>query len=106
MSQEHRLVVTVLDITVIKGETAHSEERAMKNTTRILEAISAATEPVTLNTLKNDLGMSPGIISGSLASLIKSGRLERQQLTAEFGRKNIWGYVAKNAQKGVESSVE
>jgi len=78
----------------------------MKNTTRILEAISAATEPVTLNTLKNDLGMSPGIISGSLASLMKSGRLERQQLTVEFGRKNIWGYVAKNAQKGVESSVE
>jgi hypothetical protein len=106
MSQENRLVVTVLDITVIKAGTAHSEERPMKNTTRILEAISAATEPVTLNTLKNDLGMSPGIISGSLASLIKSGRLERQQLTAEFGRKNIWGYVAKNAQKGVESSVE
>lgn len=93
------MVVTVLDTTVIKG-------KKMKNTTRILEAISAATEPVTLNTLKNDLGMSPGIISGSLASLMKSGRLERQQLTAEFGRKNIWGYVAKNAQKGVESSVE
>lgn len=94
-----RMVVTVLDTTVIKG-------KKMKNTTRILETISAATEPVTLNTLKNDLGMSPGIISGSLASLMKSGRLERQQLTAEFGRKNIWGYVAKNAQKGVESSVE
>jgi hypothetical protein len=50
--------------------------------------------------------MSPGIISGSLASLMKSGRLERQQLIAEFGRKNIWGYVAKTKQKGVESSVE
>jgi hypothetical protein len=50
--------------------------------------------------------MSPGIISGSLASLMKSGRLERQQLIAEFGRKNIWGYVAKTQQKGVESSVE
>ena len=94
-----RMVVTVLDTTVIKG-------KKMKNTTRILEAISAATEPVTLNTLKNDLAMSPGIISGSLASLMKSGRLERQQLTAEFGRKNIWGYVAKTQQKGVESSVE
>jgi hypothetical protein len=94
-----RMVVTVLDTTVIKG-------KKMKNTTRILEAISASTEPVTLNTLKNDLGMSPGIISGSLASLMKSGRLERQQLTAEFGRKNIWGYVAKTQQKGVESSVE
>lgn len=86
------MVVTVLDTIVIKG-------KKMKNTTRILEAISAATEPVTLNTLKNDLGMSPGIISGSLASLIKSGRLERRQLTAEFGRKNIWGYVAKSQQK-------
>jgi predicted transcriptional regulator len=102
MSQENRLVVTVLDITVIKAGTAHSEERAMKNTTRILEAISAATEPVTLNTLKNDLGMSPGIISGSLASLMKSGRLERQQLTAEFGRKNIWGYVPKTIAKTSE----
>jgi DNA-binding HxlR family transcriptional regulator len=92
MSQARKMVVTVLDTIVIKG-------KKMKNTTRILEAISAATEPVTLNTLKNDLGMSPGIISGSLASLMKSGRLERQQLTAEFGRKNIWGYVAKTQQK-------
>jgi predicted transcriptional regulator len=91
--------LAVLDITVIKG-------KRMKNTTRILDAISAATEPVTLNTLKNDLGMTAGIISGSLASLMKSGRLERQQLTSEVGRKNIWGYVAKTQQKGVESVVE
>jgi len=68
MSQARKMVVTVLDTIVIKG-------KKMKNTTRILEAISAATEPVTLNTLKNDLGMSPGIISGSLASLMKSGML-------------------------------
>ena len=99
MSQEHRLVVTVLDITVIKGETAHSEERAMKHTTRILEAISAATEPVTFNTLKAQLEMPPGIISGSLASLMKAGRLERKLLTSKRGRKNIWGYVAKSQQK-------
>ena len=99
MSLESQLVVSVLDISVIKGETAHSEERAMKHTTRILEAISAATEPVTFNTLKAQLEMPPGIISGSLASLIKSGRLERRQLTAQFGRKNIWGYVAKSQQK-------
>ena len=92
MSQARKMVVTVLDTIVIKG-------KKMKNTTRILEAISAATEPVTLNTLKNDLGMSPGIISGSLASLMKSGRLERQQLTSKRGRKNIWGYVAKTQQK-------
>jgi hypothetical protein len=95
MSQARKMVVTVLDTIVIKG-------KKMKNTTRILEAISAATEPVTLNTLKNDLGMSPGIISGSLASLMKSGRLERQQLTAEFGRKNIWGYVPKTIAKTSE----
>ena len=99
MSQEHRLVVTVLDISVIKGETAHSEERAMKHTTRILEAISAATEPVTFNTLKAQLEMPPGIISGSLASLMKAGRLERKLLTSKRGRKNIWGYVAKSQQK-------
>jgi DNA-binding HxlR family transcriptional regulator len=95
MSQARKMVVTVLDTIVIKG-------KKMKNTTRILEAISAATEPVPLNTLKNDLGMSPGIISGSLASLMKSGRLERQQLTAEFGRKNIWGYVPKTIAKTSE----
>jgi len=99
MSLESQLVVSVLDISVIKGETAHSEERAMKHTTRILEAISAATEPVTFNTLKAQLEMPPGIISGSLASLIKSGRLERRQLTAQFGRKNIWGYVPKTVEK-------
>ena len=95
MSQARKMVVTVLDTIVIKG-------KKMKNTTRILEAISAATEPVTLNTLKNDLGMSPGIISGSLASLMKSGRLERQHIKAEFGRKNICGYVSKNQKKVVE----
>ena len=99
MSQENRLVVTVLDIIVIRGETARLKERPMKHTTRILEAISAATEPVTFNTLKAQLEMPPGIISGSLASLLKSGRLDRQQLTSEFGRKNIWGYVAKSQQK-------
>ncbi len=63
-------------------------------------------EPVTFNTLKAQLEMPPGIISGSLASLMKSGRLERQLLTAEFGRKNIFGYVAKSQQKGVESNLE
>ena len=93
------MVVTVLDTIVIKG-------KKMKNTTRILEAISAATEPVTFNTLKAQLEMPPGIISGSLASLMKSGRLERKLLTSKRGRKNIWGYVAKTQQKGVESSVE
>ena len=99
MSLENRLVVTVWDIIVIKGETVRLKERAMKHTTRILEAISAATEPVTFNTLKAQLEMPPGIISGSLASLIKSGRLERRQLTAQFGRKNIWGYVPKTVEK-------
>ena len=99
MSQENRLVVTVLGITVIRARTAHLEERAMKHTTRILEAISAATEPVTFNTLKAQLEMPPGIISGSLASLMKAGRLERKLLTSERGRKNIWGYVAKSQQK-------
>ena len=94
-----RPVVTVLDIIVIRAGTAHLEERAMKHTTRILEAISAATEPVTFNTLKAQLEMPPGIISGSLASLMKAGRLERKLLTAERGRKNIWGYVAKSQQK-------
>jgi predicted HTH transcriptional regulator len=99
MSLENQLVVSVLDIIVIKGETVRLKERAMKHTTRILEAISAATEPVTFNTLKAQLEMPPGIISGSLASLLKSGKLNRQQLTSQRGRKNIWGYVAKSQQK-------
>jgi hypothetical protein len=92
MSQARKMVVTVLDTIVIKG-------KKMKNTTRILEAISSATEPVTFNALKAQLEMPPGIISGSLASLLKSGRLERQLLTAERGRKNIWGYVQKTLEK-------
>ena len=105
MSQENRLVVTVLDITVIKGETAQLGKQ-MKNTTRIYEVIFNSEEPVTLNAIKTALDMKPGICSGSLASLLKSGQIERVQLTAEKGRKNIWGYVAKSQQKGVESSVE
>jgi hypothetical protein len=43
--------------------------------------------------------MKPGICSGSLASLLKSGQIERVQLTAEKGRKNIWGYVPKTVEK-------
>lgn len=78
----------------------------MKNTTRIYEVILNSKEPVTLNAIKTALDMKPGICSGSLASLLKSGQIERVQLTAEKGRKNIWGYVAKAQQKGVESSVE
>jgi predicted transcriptional regulator len=105
MSQENRLVVTVLDITVIKGETAQLG-KPMKNTTRIYEVIFNSEEPATLNAIKTALDMKPGICSGSLASLLKSGQIERVQLTAEKGRKNIWGYVAKSQQKGVESSVE
>jgi predicted transcriptional regulator len=105
MSQENRLVVTVLDTIVIKGETAQLGKQ-MKNTTRIYEVIFNSEEPVTLNAIKTALDMKPGICSGSLASLLKSGQIERVQLTAEKGRKNIWGYVAKAQQKGVESSVE
>jgi predicted transcriptional regulator len=105
MSQESRLVVTVLDTIVMKGETAQLGKQ-MKNTTRIYEVIFNSEEPVTLNAIKTALDMKPGICSGSLASLLKSGQIERVQLTAEKGRKNIWGYVAKAQQKGVESSVE
>ena len=105
MSQESRLVVTVLDTIVMKGATAQLGKQ-MKNTTRIYEVIFNSEKPVTLNAIKTALDMKPGICSGSLASLLKSGQIERVQLTAEKGRKNIWGYVAKAQQKGVESSVE
>jgi predicted transcriptional regulator len=98
MSQENRLVVTVLDTIVMKGATAQLG-KPMKNTTRIYEVVFNSKEPVTLNAIKTALDMKPGICSGSLASLMKSGQIERVQLTAEKGRKNIWGYVPKTVEK-------
>ncbi len=62
----------------------------MKNTTRIYEVIFNSKEPVTLNAIKTALDMKPGICSGSLASLLKSGQIERVQLTAEKHPKGIW----------------
>jgi predicted transcriptional regulator len=72
--------------------------------------VANATEPVTLKQLQDQLDLKPGIVSGSLASLCRAGRLSREKIekTNGNGPKLQWAYktVAITQQNNVESSVE
>ena len=82
----------------------------MKTTDRIFELVSNSTEAVTLKQLQDQLELKPGIVSGSLASLCRAGRLSREKVekTNGNGPKLQWAYktVAIPQQNHVESSVE
>ena len=82
----------------------------MKTTDRIYELVSNSSEAVTLKQLQDQLELKPGIVSGSLASLCRSGRLAREktEVNGANGPKIRWTYktVANTQQNGVESSVE
>lgn len=82
----------------------------MKTTDRIFDIVSQSQEPVTLKQLQDQLEIKPGIVSGSLASLCRSGRLSREKIekTNGNGPKMQWAYktVAQTQQNQVESSVE
>ena len=75
----------------------------MKNTDAIYEFIKNATEPVVMKQLQDALEMKPGILSGSLVSLVKSGRLVREKIERISGNgpKMQWAYktVAETPQK-------
>lgn len=94
-----------------EGVVARLERKAVKNTTRIYDFVSQANEPVTLRQIQVALDMKPGIASGSLASLMASNKLVREQVSraeGSSGRKIQWAYksVANPQQKGVELSSE
>lgn len=74
----------------------------MRTTDRIYEMIAGSTEPVTLKQLQDQLELKPGILSGSLASLVKSGRLMREKVerTNGNGPKMQWAYkILAEAEK-------
>ena len=82
----------------------------MRTTERIYVMVANATEPVTLKQLQDQLELKPGIVSGSLASLCRAGRLSREKVekTNGNGPKLQWAYktVAISQENNVESSVE
>lgn len=81
----------------------------MKTTDRIYDMISKSTEPMTLKQLQDPLDIKPGVLSGSLASLVKSGRLVREKVerTNGNGPKMQWAYTVANSQQNhVESTSD
>ena len=78
-----------------EGVVARLERKAVKNTTRIYDFVSQAQAPVTLKQIQVALEMKPGIASGSLASLMASNKLVREQVSraeGSSGRKIQWAY--------------
>ena len=105
-----QVAVRFLEI-VIRDVIARLEESAMKNTTRIYDFVSQAQAPVTLKQIQVALEMKPGIASGSLASLMASNKVVREQVSraeGSTGRKVQWAYkpVANPQQNAVESISE
>lgn len=93
-AEKHQVAVRFLEI-VIRDVIARLEESAMKNTTRIYDFVSQANGPVTLKQIQVALDMKPGIASGSLASLMASNKLVREQVSraeGSTGRKIQWAY--------------
>ena len=93
-AETRQVAVRFLEI-VIRDVIARLEESAMKNTTRIYDFVSQAQAPVTLKQIQVALEMKPGIASGSLASLMASNKVVREQVSraeGSTGRKVQWAY--------------
>lgn len=69
----------------------------MRTTDRIYELVLASTEPMTLKEIQDKLEITGGIVSGSLASLCRHGRLsrEKREVTNGNGPKMRWVYWVK-----------
>lgn len=96
-------VAPVLDLIVDKGVIAQIERKHMKNTEKIIAFIESQTDPVTLKQIQDATELPPGIISGTLVSLCKSGRLVREKIERQsnVGPKKPWAYkiVVASAQQ-------
>jgi predicted transcriptional regulator len=92
----------VIEEVIEAGLLENIERKHMKNTDKIFDFVNFADEPVTMKQLQDALEMKPGILSGSLASLCKSGRLTREKVerTNGNGPKMQWAYkvVAETPQ--------
>jgi hypothetical protein len=76
----------------------------LKTTDRILEVITASPEPVTLKQIQVQLGLSPGILSGSLVHLCKSNRVAREKIerSSGTGPKQQWCYKLVDGSEKTE----
>lgn len=73
----------------------------MRTTDRIYELVLASAEPMTLKEIQDKLEITGGIVSGSLASLCRHGRLarEKREVTNGNGPKMRWVYWAKKSEE-------
>jgi len=71
--------------------------KKLKTTDRIFEFVNSCEEPVPIKDIQAQLGLVAGIVSGSLASLCRSGRLvrEKREITNGNGPKLRWVYFVK-----------
>jgi hypothetical protein len=94
MSLDCQVVANIINEIVDKGVIAQIERKQMKNTDKIFDFINSANDLVTMKQLQDSLEMKPGILSGSLSSLCKSGRLIREKIerTNGNGPKMQWAY--------------
>lgn len=85
-----------LDISglIAEGLLQNIERKSMTNVNKILEAMSRLEQPVTMKQLLDATDLKPGVMSGTLFSLCKSGRLSREKMEVEskIGPKMKWVY--------------
>ena len=79
----------------------------MKTTDKILEIISSASDMVTLKQIQDATEIKPGIVSGSLVHLCKSGKISREKVerVSGTGPKMQWAYkkVAQTQENSLQS---
>lgn len=83
-----------IKLTVLAVEVNREKERKMSNVEKIMEAIVKMEQPVTMKQLQDATELKPGILSGTLCSLCKQGRLSREKVEVEgkIGVKMRWVY--------------
>lgn len=87
---------------IAHGLIQNIEERNMSNVDKILQAIEGMEQPVTLKQLQDVTELKPGILSGTLFSLTKQGRLTKEKIEAssKMGPKMRWVYkIVANPQQ-------
>ena len=97
-----RLAVSVLDSIVDKGVIARIKGKHMTNVEKIMQAIASMEQPVTLKQLQDATELKPGILSGTLFSLTKQGKLSREKIerSGKMGPEMKWVYkIVANSQQ-------
>lgn len=80
------------------------ERKHMSNTKQIMDTIASLEQPVTMKQLQDALELTPGVLSGTLFSLCKQGKLSKEKVerSDNFGPKMKFVYkiVANPQQEG------